>query len=209
MINFLSSWVKNLSLALIVVSILEMILPNNKTKKYVKTIMGLYILFSIIQPFIENSQNLNIDNFNIDEYIQSETEQVSTNTVVNQTSMDERLNQMYMKQLEEDIREKLKEKSYELETCKVKAHISQEDSGIEKITIRVYKKISNDKEENTIEDKLVNSIQKIEKIEVQVSDKNKEKKTEEESKITKTDIKIIKDFLTKEYGVNEECLKIS
>ena len=33
MINFLSSWVKNLCLALIVVSILEMLLPNNKTKK--------------------------------------------------------------------------------------------------------------------------------------------------------------------------------
>ena len=60
MINFLSSWVKNLALALIIVSILEMILPNNKTKKYVKMIMGLYILFSIISPFIENSNKLNI-----------------------------------------------------------------------------------------------------------------------------------------------------
>ena len=34
MISFLSSWVKNLCLELIVVSILEMILPNNKTKKF-------------------------------------------------------------------------------------------------------------------------------------------------------------------------------
>ena len=62
MVNFLSSWVKNLALALIIVSILEMILPNNKTKKYVKMIMRLYILFSIISPFIENSNKLNINN---------------------------------------------------------------------------------------------------------------------------------------------------
>ena len=62
MINFLSSWVKNLSLALIIVSILEMILPNNKTKKYVKMVMGLYILFSIIAPFIENSSKFNLNN---------------------------------------------------------------------------------------------------------------------------------------------------
>ena len=55
MVKFLSSWVKNLSFSLIVVSILEMLLPNNKTKKYVKVVMGLYILFSIISPFIENS----------------------------------------------------------------------------------------------------------------------------------------------------------
>ena len=33
MINFMNNWVKNLSLALVFVSILEMILPNNKTKK--------------------------------------------------------------------------------------------------------------------------------------------------------------------------------
>ena len=64
MINFLSSWVKNLSLALIVVSILEMLLPNNKTKKYIKMVMGLYILFSIIAPFVNNS---NVLNFNIED----------------------------------------------------------------------------------------------------------------------------------------------
>ena len=210
MINFLSSWVKNLSLALIVVSILEMILPNNKTKKYVKVIMGLYILFSIIQPFVENSESLNLDNFNLEEYIQLETEQVSTNSEVDQTSMDLRLNQMYMEQLEEDITEKLKEKSYELDTCDVKAHISQEDSGIEKITIRVYRKlIDNKQEESTIEDKLVNEIQKIDKVDVSVGNKENDRETQETSKITKTDIKIIKDFLINEYGVSEECLRIS
>ena len=64
MINFLSSWVKNLCLALIVVSILEMLLPNNKTKKYVKMVMGLYILFSIIEPFIENINELK---FNVED----------------------------------------------------------------------------------------------------------------------------------------------
>ena len=65
MINFLSSWVKNLCLALIVVSILEMLLPNNKTKKYVKMVMGLYILFSIIAPFVENKDELKVDVENI------------------------------------------------------------------------------------------------------------------------------------------------
>ena len=34
MIEFLSDWAKSLGLAIIVISILEMLLPNNKTKKY-------------------------------------------------------------------------------------------------------------------------------------------------------------------------------
>ena len=48
MIEFLSNWAKSLGLAIIVISILEMILPNNKTKKYVRMIFGLYIIFNII-----------------------------------------------------------------------------------------------------------------------------------------------------------------
>ena len=82
MINFLSSWVKNLCLALIVVSILEMLLPNNKTKKYVKMVMGLYILFSIIEPFIENSNELK---FNIEDlYNQYSVETSAESENVNQ-----------------------------------------------------------------------------------------------------------------------------
>ena len=89
MINFLSSWVKNLCLALIVVSILEMLLPNNKTKKYVKMVMGLYILFSIIEPFIENSNELK---FNVEDlYNQYSVETLAESENVNQKSMHSRL----------------------------------------------------------------------------------------------------------------------
>ena len=101
MINFLSSWVKNLCLALIVVSILEMLLPNNKTKKYVKMVMGLYILFSIIEPFIENSNELK---FNVEDlYNQYSVETLAESENVNQKSMDSRLDELYKQKLENDI----------------------------------------------------------------------------------------------------------
>ena len=54
MIEVLSSWAKGLGLSIVVVSILEMILPNNKTKKYVRMVMGIYILFNIISPLVKN-----------------------------------------------------------------------------------------------------------------------------------------------------------
>ena len=114
MINFLSSWVKNLALALIVVSILEMILPNNKTKKYIKMVMGLYILFSIISPFIENNTKFNFDNLE-DSFVKQYTEETSSTDIkINQTSMDDRLNEIYKEQLEKDITEKVEEKGYEM-----------------------------------------------------------------------------------------------
>ena len=215
MINFLSSWVKNLALALIIVSILEMILPNNKTKKYVKMIMGLYILFSIISPFIENTDKLNLDNFDLNSYIEKTQKTSSTSEKLDQTSMDNRLNQIYKEELEKDITQKIKEKGYEVEKCKVVAHISEENSGIEKITLKISGKTNeneNNKETSSkIENKIITEIQKIQKIDINV-DKNKEKECdnkEEDMNITKTDIQIIKKFLINEYGVSEQCLKIS
>ena len=212
MINFLSSWVKNLALALIIVSILEMILPNNKTKKYVKMVMGLYILFSIISPFIENSNKLNLNDLDFSYYIEETQTTSGTSEEVDQTSMDNRLNEIYKEELQKDIIEKIEEKGYKVESCKVVAHISEEDSGIEKITLKISEKTSENEDgdsTDTIENKIVTEIQKIQKVNINVS-KNEENKGEEEvTNITKTDIKIIKDFLINEYGVSEQCLKIN
>ena len=61
MIDFFSSWTKTLGLSIVIVSILEMLLPNNKTKKYVRMVMGIYILFTIISPFISNKEIFNIN----------------------------------------------------------------------------------------------------------------------------------------------------
>lgn len=214
MINFLSSWVKNLSLALIIVSILEMILPNNKTKKYIKIIMGIYILFSIISPFVENSSRLEFDNINI--YINQieETSDISKN--IDTTSMDTRLNEIYRQELEKNIIQKIEEKNYDVENCKVVAHISENDSGIEKITLKVNKKVDLDSgNENKIEKKIVTEIQKIQKIQkVEINsskaNSNSEETTvQETTNLTETDIKIISDLLIKEYGVSKKCLKIS
>lgn len=212
MINFLSSWVKNLALALIIVSILEMILPNNKTKKYVKMIMGLYILFSIISPFIENSNKLNINNIDFNSYIEKVQTTSSASEELDQTSMDNRLNQIYKEELQKDITQKVEEKGYKVENCKVVAHISDEDSGIEKITLKINGKTEENekKKEKTseIENKIVTEIQKIQKVDINIS-KKEDEETEESTNINKTDIKIIKDFLINEYGVSEKCLKIS
>lgn len=216
MINFLSSWVKNLALALIIVSILEMILPNNKTKKYVKMVMGLYILFSIISPFIENSSKFNLNNIDLTSYVEGTQPTSSISEEVDQTSMDNRLNQIYKEELEKDITQKIKEIGYEVESCKVVAHISQNDSGIEKITLKISGKTSQNENsqenETTIEDKIVTEVQKIQKVDISISkneDNEDEQEVEDTTKITKTDIKIIKDLLISEYGVSEKCLKIS
>ncbi len=71
MIEFLSSWAKSLGVAIVVVSILEMLLPNNNTKKYIRMVMGIYIIFNIIAPFINNKNFLNLNEINLDTYVET------------------------------------------------------------------------------------------------------------------------------------------
>ena len=58
MINFLSSWAEQVILAVIIATILELILPNSKNKKYVQMVIGVYVLFNIISPIIKNKEKL-------------------------------------------------------------------------------------------------------------------------------------------------------
>lgn len=71
MIKFLSSWAKGLGVAIVVVSILEMLLPNNKTKKYVRMVMGIYIIFNIISPLVQNRNLFNTNEINIEGYVET------------------------------------------------------------------------------------------------------------------------------------------
>lgn len=205
MIEFISTWVKGLGVAIVIVSIIEMILPNNKTKKYIKMVLGIYIIFNIISPLVKNKDKLNLENLNLNDYT------VNTSTSVDQTSMNKRIETLYEDELEKDITAKLKEKGYELLECKVTAQIDENENNkdetkISNIKIKVEKKVVKQSEENSVENKIVTGIQQIKKVDI---GKAKEKETKNSSKISKTELEDIKKFLIEEYEVNEKCLEIN
>ena len=198
MIEFLSSCSKSLGLSIVIVSILEMILPNNKTKKYIRMVMGIYILFSIISPFIDNKDLFDLNNLNLESIkevsgIETETDK---NKNVNQTSMNERIEELYVQELEKDIKKKLKNEGYQIKECKVSADIKDEDNEtkITKIRLKLNKLITQDdknenenesenidttnqdnqennttQKEETIENRIVTEIQKIKKVDTSIS----------------------------------------
>ena len=228
MIEFISSWAKSLGLAIVIVSILEMLLPNNKNKKYIRMVMGIYILFNIVSPFINNKDIFNIKDIDLEKYaMEQETSSQLQSEEVNQTSMNKRIEELYIEELEKDITQKLEEQGYKVESCKVKATISDEEneSGIEEIKIKVKKSENNEEEssnnensEGNLENKIVTEIQKIKKIDTSINNETSNKgattDTNNEdngnsSNVSKTDIQNIKKFLIEEYEVNEKCLKIN
>ena len=226
MIEILSTWTKSIGLAVVSVSILEMMLPNNKTKKYIKMIMGVFVVFSIISPIIENKEKFKIEEFDIETY--SEVEMTSQN--IDQTSMDQRIQGLYTQELEKDIKKKIEEKGYEVTKCRVTMQTTgnKEEREIKKIKISIKKikkeetKEQSNKEDKNLENTLVTQIQKIKEVDkvntsVKINNKEEQEQTElkenqdnnADTKVLKSDIQNIKKFLIEEYGVSEKCLEIS
>lgn len=201
MIENLSSWAKGITLAVIVVSILEMLLPNNKTKKYIKMVMGVFILFNIISPFINANDLKNLNEIDASKYVNE-----NNKNYVEQKSMDERLEELYIEEIEKDIIKKVEKKGYKVSMCKVDAKITknEEETEITKIKLKVEKTGEVKQEENSsIENQIVTQVQKIKKVNTKKIEEDKE------TSLEKSDIQNLKQFLIEEYEVNEKCLEIN
>lgn len=147
MINFLSSWAEQVILAVIIATILELILPNSKNKKYVQMVIGVYVLFNIISPIIKNKEKLVFSEIDLDKYI-------TTSTKVEQSSMDARLEKIYLDELEDNIKSKFKNAGIEIIKCTIDAELdtTKKNAGIHSIDVKVKnvddeKKISKIKQE--------------------------------------------------------------
>ena len=147
MISFLSSWAEQVILAVIIATILELILPNSKNKKYVQMVIGVYVLFNIISPIIKNKEKLVFSEIYLDKYI-------TTSTKVEQSSMDARLEKIYSDELENNIKSKFKNAGIEIIKCTIDAELdtTKKNAGIHSIDVKVKnvddeKKISKIKQE--------------------------------------------------------------
>ena len=132
MINFLSSWAEQVILAVIIATILELILPNSKNKKYVQMVIGVYELFNIISPIIKNKEKLVFIEIDLDKYI-------TTSTKVEQSSMDARLEKIYLDELENNIKSKFKNAGIEIIKCTIDAELdtTKKNAGIHSIDVKV------------------------------------------------------------------------
>ena len=208
MIEFFSSWAKGIGVTVVIISIIEMLLPNNNSKKYIRMVLGIYLIFNIVSPLIKNKDILNVNNINL-----NETTISTSSEEVDQTSMNKRIKKIYEQELEKDITKKLKEKGYEVKDCSVTTQVSTneiEETKINKIKVSIDKTIDTNKtEEKNTESKIVAEIQKIKKIDTNIGEDKHENEKQDNKNIDKSDIQNIKKFLIDEYGVNENCLEIS
>ncbi len=202
MIEFLSDWAEQIIVAVIIATIIEMILPNNNNKKYIKLVIGIYILFVIISPFIGNKETLNLNQ------IQGNTIKTTiSEQKVNQESMDARLQELYIEQIQNDITNKVEEEGYIVKKCEadVELRTDAEDKGIKRIILKI------DKNTNSTEDKNNNASTKkqiVNKIEIKVGLDKYTKKDDNET-VNSSDINKLKSTLSEYYQVDLKKITIT
>ena len=191
MIRFLSNWIEQIAIAVIIASIFELILPKGSLKKYVKVVLGVYVVFSIISPFVNSSALYDTRNITIEALVENI---VKTNqTTVNQESMDLRLEKLYIDELKSDIKNRVKEYGYDIYKCDIDANLknSSENPGIHKI--------------NLILKEVAGGIEGIERVNINIRNETESQSEESESS---GDIENIKKDLANYYEISTDIITI-
>ena len=207
MISFISSWTQGIIVSVIIASIIEMILPDGNSKKYVKVVIGVFILFSIVSPVINKftKKEINISSIvDVEKY--SDAKQVSSTNLEVNTSLN--IKQMYETNLKVDIKSKIESKGFKVKDITI--NISDDEYKIEKIDIGIMGEINEESEvKNNKKSKnnVIGIVDSIEKISVDIS--SKVSKEEKEYVISSKDANTLKEYLSNVYDVNTKNKVIS
>lgn len=206
--EFLNSWLQGIIIAVIISTIIEMILPNGNSKKYIKVVLGVYVVFNIITPvvnqFIHSDFELS-SILNIEEYSKKmETYEVTSKNIDINEANENNIKQIYATNLKKDMASKLKEKGYIVKQMEVEIE-NDEIYSIKNISLYLEKKQEVEEQDNVVENRVV--INEIKKVEIQIGEKEEEKSSQK-STLSERERKEIKQYLVSIYEVKEKQINI-
>lgn len=175
MINFINSWVQGIIIAVVISTIIEMILPNGTIKKYVRTVIGAYIVFVIVSPIITKITGKEID---LSSYELSETEKyqiasIDTNAYIEST---------YINSIKQDIIENIEKKGYKVEKLSIEIDKTEEKYGeINQMILKISKQGT--------------AVSTVEPVEININSE-----TKKEEAVPLEGMQELKDFLKETYG---------
>lgn len=183
--NWLNSWVSGVVISVILATIIEMIIPEGKNKKYIKTIIGMFILFSIISPLISKLTNEKFDfGSNILEKYNTKYENY------NSIDQNREIIEVYKDNLTKEIANSLKDKGYNI--GKIEISIDATDSNFGSINSIKIELLDDSK-----------NVEAVNKIEIDVSNKRENNNNSNESHDE------IKNYLSETYNIDKQNILIN
>ena len=193
--NWISGWIQGIIIAVIIGTIIEMLLPDGNCKKYVKVVIGVYILFSIVTPVITKVTGNEFrvsDIYDINTYIEVSTKSSQENI---ENSQQNQIKQVYITNLKNDMKQKIQEKGYSVKS------LTLEISNDEQYTLKkIFAQVSKRKNEENNEVKGVN--------EINITISNTTENIEEDISISTKEQNDLKAYLSGIYNLEEKNINI-
>ena len=114
MVEWISNWAESIIVAVIIATIIEMILPEGNSKKYIKVVIGVYVLFTIITPVINKFTGEDVqvsDILDLDTYIEEAEASVKMQNTIQDNNQSSIMG-MYSSGLKDDMKAKIEAKGY-------------------------------------------------------------------------------------------------
>lgn len=113
--EFINEWIRNLVILLIIISIVDIVMPKGKMKRYVDFVVGLLIIFTIINPFISlNNLGQSLEQ-NVSEFDYSDFYDESL-----LAAQEHQVKSVYLKNLNSEIKKMIEEETeYSVETINI------------------------------------------------------------------------------------------
>ncbi|HLR20442.1 MAG TPA: stage III sporulation protein AF [Tissierellaceae bacterium] len=130
--NFIYSWLKDLVILFSIISLIDLIMPKSSIKKHINFVIGLLIIFTVINPFI----NISKVNFNLDKGVLNNlNDTVSTTNIdnLNNNILDKQqkqIDEVYKEKITEEISKTIQESdNYRVYDINIKVDYSEENYG--------------------------------------------------------------------------------
>ena len=204
--NFISSWAQGIIISVIIATIIEMLLPNNSSSKYIKVVVGVFVLFSIISPVVSKLKGNDIlDEINMDSYIEKTgRESIQTSTV--NVDNNKAIKKIYEENLKIDIKSKISQKGYTVGEVNLDISDNSEYT-INKIEIKITAK-NETSSKKTATENTTTIVENIENIKISLGGSRKDEKKEEQSIISESEKRKLREYVGNVYEVSENNIQI-
>ena len=202
-----------------------MILPEGNSKKYIKVVIGVYVLFTIVSPVITKFTGKTVqvsDILDLDKYIEETEESMKVQNSIQDNNQSSIL-EVYSSGIKDDMKAKIEAKGYKVNDIAIEV-ANDESYSITSIVVEV-EEIDSESEEETntqaeenITSNKVEEVESVNKVEVSITEKNantenantnSEESKDNKNKLPNSKKKELKEYLSGVYEVQEESITIN
>ncbi len=214
--EWMSGWIQGIIIAVIISTIIEMILPEGTSKKYIKVVIGVYILFSIVSPVISKVTGNEFrvsDIFDLEKYMEkSKNSSNMQNQLTNQNQ--NQIKDIYLSSIKSDIKQKVENKGYQVQSIDLEVE-NDEQYTLKKLSLKVSKEAvetSSNVDTNQNTNQIVENVQEVN---ISIGNNtqtlnNSEVNTQnKKSTISSQNRKELKDYLSSVYEISTKNIFIN